>query len=295
MEILRASTGTANNSQIALLNDLAYRTVRAKKGFQKKLDERAIKNEKFYKKLESQVKGVIKNFNFEELRKNNQALIDQLGSCPLSCFDIIEAMQAGDCMCLCLDVGRTQAALADPTKLVIKDIIPTFMASESFLDSAIYNLSKNQDAHGNFNVQSEGKLAMGIGRENITGIMPLYFFKEHWELARRKAAPVYGFLCTLDIMGYASSQFFTIPYMVLLKCIEKTYNEQDKEMFKNIQQWVLETCVTMLRFNEEFRKQVVAMVKNFVLSAENRTIDIVPSIPVMIAQMYCLMQLEDYQ
>jgi len=41
------------------LNDLAYRTVRAKKGFQKKLDERAIKNEQLYKKLAAQVKETV--------------------------------------------------------------------------------------------------------------------------------------------------------------------------------------------------------------------------------------------
>lgn len=51
-------------------------------------------------------------------------------------------MEAGDCMCLCLDLGRSGAAIADPTKLVIKDIIPTFMTSDSFLDSAIFNLNK---------------------------------------------------------------------------------------------------------------------------------------------------------
>jgi len=49
----------------------------------------------------------------------------------------------------------------------------------------------------------------------------LYLFKEHWEIARRKAPPVYGFICTLDVMGYASSQYFTVPYLVLLKIIEK--------------------------------------------------------------------------
>ena len=108
-------------------------------------------------------------------------------------------------MCLCLDVGRSPAAIADPTKLVIKEIIPTFMTSDSFLDSAIFNLGKTEEAHGGFKVSNEGKLAMGVGRENITGVLPLFLFQEHWEIAKRKAAPVYGFLCTLDIMGYASS------------------------------------------------------------------------------------------
>jgi hypothetical protein len=41
-------------------------------------------------------------------------------------------------MCLGLDVGRSEAAVADPSKLVIKDIIPTFMTADSFLDSSAF-------------------------------------------------------------------------------------------------------------------------------------------------------------
>src|SRR3569833_675798 len=166
-----------------------------------------------------------------------------LGPCPLSCFDTIEALDAGDCMCLCLDVGRSEAAIADPTKLVIKDIIPTFMTSESFLDSAVFSLGRNDTAHGGFKVGNEGKLAMGLGKENITEALPLYLFKEHWEIARRKTAPLFGFICTLDIMGYAPTQYFTIPYMVYLRCIRKSEEEAGKTIFKNIEQLVLDTCI----------------------------------------------------
>jgi hypothetical protein len=81
--------------------------------------------------------------DFKDIREKNKDIVDLLGPCPLSCFDAIEAMEAGDCMCLCLDLGRSGAAIADPTKLVIKDIIPTFMTSDSFLDSAIFNLNKD--------------------------------------------------------------------------------------------------------------------------------------------------------
>lgn len=286
------------NAQIAQLNDLAYRAVR-QKGMQKKLDERAIKNEAYYKKLEQQVKGQVAKMNFPELRTKHKDLIDRVGACPMSCFDIIEAMEAGDCMCLCLDVGRSPAAIADPTKLVIKDIVPMFMASDSFLDSAIFNIGKNKTEpeaiHGGFKVGNQGKIAIGLGRENITGVLPLYLFPEHWEFARRKAAPVYGFLCTLDIMGYASSQYFTIPYLVLLRAISKVKEEKGTEMYKNVLHLVTETCINIMKGSEEFRKNTIEMIKKFVDSAEFRTIDAVPSIQVMLAQIYCLMQIEGYE
>jgi hypothetical protein len=184
-------------------------------------------------------------------------------------------------MCLGLDVGRSEAAVADPTKLVIKDIIPTFMSADSFLDSSAFMIKKDENAHGGFGVKNEGNLAMGIGREKITGVMPLFLFNEHWEIARRKAPPIYGFLCTLDIMGYASSQYFNIPYMVLLRAIEKSI-EENKEVFTKIEGRILDTCKQIMGFNEEHRKMVIKTLTDFHNSPEFRTIDIVPSIPVML-------------
>jgi len=80
-----------------------------------------------------------------------------MGCCPLSCNDIFEAMESGDCMCLALDVSRSEACIADPSRLVIKDIVPTFMTGDSFLDSAIFSLRKDGEAHGGFGgTQKEG-------------------------------------------------------------------------------------------------------------------------------------------
>ncbi len=50
MEVLRSTQGKIPNAQIAKLNDLAYKGV-TKRGMQKKLDERSLKNEKYYKNL----------------------------------------------------------------------------------------------------------------------------------------------------------------------------------------------------------------------------------------------------
>jgi hypothetical protein len=66
-------------------------------------------------------------------------------------------MESGDCMCLALDVSRSEACIADPSRLVIKDIVPTFMTGDSFLDSAIFSLRKDGEAHGGFGgTQKEG-------------------------------------------------------------------------------------------------------------------------------------------
>jgi len=206
VEILRNSQGSTkiDNEQIAKLNDLAYKAVRHQ-GLQKKLDERALKNEGFYKKMNEEIKKKSKEIDEKALREKYKDIIEFTGSCPLSCNDAVESLIYGDCLCLGLDIGRSEAAIADPSKLVIKDIIPTFMGADSFIDSASFKIDRNSMAHGGFDSRNAGSLAEGLGRENISGVLPLYLFKEHWEIARKKCPPVFGFMCTLDVMGFASS------------------------------------------------------------------------------------------
>jgi hypothetical protein len=68
--------------------------------------------------------------------------------------------------------------------------------------------------------------------------MPLYLFSEHWNIAKRKVQPVYGLMCTLDVMGYSSEQFFTVPYLVLLKAMlnaEKDPSEVNKRILEQVE------------------------------------------------------------
>lgn len=207
-------------------------------------------------------------------------------------MNTIEALESSDCMCLGLVVERPEAAVADATKLIIKDILPRFMTADTFLDSSIYKMKKNANAHGGFGKGTNPDLAPGVGNEKISGVMPLYLFREHWEIARKKAPPIYGFMCTLDIMGYAPSQYFNIPYMVLHKAIQKS-KEENKSIYRFIEDQVLETCKQILTYNETHRNDVIKTLKNFHDSPEFRTIDIVPSIPVLITQLYVLSKIEN--
>ena len=208
-----------DNLLIAQLNDVAYKAIR-KTGVQKKLDERAIKNDDFFKKLDAQLKSTFDKIDFEKVAaKHEETLKAQIGDCPLSQCNTVELMRNSDCMCIGLSIARSNATISDPSKLVIKDVYPVYMSLDSFLESSIYNLKMNQDAAGGFDLKQEGKLAVGAGREDISGVLPLFLFQEHWELAKRKLQPLFGFMCTLEPLGYTSSQFFIIPYLVLTKAI----------------------------------------------------------------------------
>jgi hypothetical protein len=88
-------------------------------------------------------------------------------------------MQEGDCMCLALDVVRSEVTIADPSRLVIKEIIPNFLTSSSFIDAATFAIGDNPQATGGFDKNAERKMIVGANRENITGCFPLYLFKEH--------------------------------------------------------------------------------------------------------------------
>jgi hypothetical protein len=63
-------------------------------------------------------------------------------------------------------------------------------------------------------------------------------------------------MCTLDPMGYTSSQAFTIPFLVLLKAIEDVAQEptEIKNVILNL---VLETCTDMVSTNEPLKKQII--------------------------------------
>lgn len=143
LEVLRlAQNGQMTNAVIAQLNDCAYKAIR-KQGVQKKLDERAIKNESIFKANDHKLKTLMKNFDEDKVRAENKTIVDQLGVCPMSQCDTIEMLKQGDCMCLCLSISRSEAVINDPTKLIINSIVPTFMGLDSFLDSSIFNLKKN--------------------------------------------------------------------------------------------------------------------------------------------------------
>ena len=73
------------------------------------------------------------------------ATIDaKIGNCPLSVCSVIELMQNKDVMCLGLSIARSQATIADPTKLVIKDVFPVYMSLDAFMKSSIFNLKMSQ-------------------------------------------------------------------------------------------------------------------------------------------------------
>ena len=96
-----------SNLLIAQLNDVAYKAIR-KAGVQKRLDERAIKNDEFFKKNDANLDAAHQKLDFDKIKQNHeQKMIDKLGDCPLSQCNAVELMENKDCMCLGLSIGRS--------------------------------------------------------------------------------------------------------------------------------------------------------------------------------------------
>ena len=220
---------------------------------------------------------------------------EKLGMCPMSQSNVVDLMREKDCMCLGLAIKRSEAVINDPSKLIIEQVHPVYMSMDSFLESAIFNLNMNKDAAGNFDIKDEsGKLAVGAGREQLTGLMPLFLFNEHWELAKRKAQPLYGFMCTLEPLGYTSTQFFTIPFLVLIKALQQNLNKPSEAMAQVVE-LVQQTCMNIIATNTQFQQQIVEKFTQFVAAPQNRTADVVSEIDVLAAQVWCLSKLSAKQ
>ena len=107
------------------------------------LDKRALVNEERYQKLDSEIDQIVEKLDLDKLRKKHAEILEDIGSCALSCMDVCDALEMGDAMCIGLEVEKPEAAIADPSRLKIKNIVPTYTTSESFLQSAKFNLSQN--------------------------------------------------------------------------------------------------------------------------------------------------------
>lgn len=118
------------------------------------LDKRSSQNQNLYHQNETQIKKVVAKMDLKQLEKDFKQLIDTIGDCPLSCCSVTELMSDYDCMCICLNVQRPEAAIADPSRLVINDVYPTYVSADLFLKSARHKLehsfSDGKDAHGGF-------------------------------------------------------------------------------------------------------------------------------------------------
>ncbi len=171
-------------------------------------------------------------------------------------------------MCLALDVVRSEAAIADPTKLVIKKIIPNFISGQSFIDAATFAIGNDPQATGGFDKNADRQMIVGANRENITGCFPLYLFKEHNKIAIAKKEQIYGFLCTLDPLGFTPQQSFVVPFLVLHRAFTDLMKDKENTKLKEIYEMVFETCKHVY-FKTEIALEEYKKIKSIISDPQN--------------------------
>ncbi|PKK71641.1 hypothetical protein RhiirC2_744260 [Rhizophagus irregularis] len=287
-----ALKGTLTNQKIADFNNLAYKNI-TKQRLKKKLDDRAIRNVEKMEEVEKKIEEIVSKIDFVELENQESEDNLQTYTCTISTDNYIEVMKEGECMCLTLDVGRSEAAIADPSQISIKKINQTLMSSGAFLNSVTFALndkSSVESVHGGFQKESiSASIFKGLARENITGILPLYINEKHWSIAREKIKPIMGYLVTLDIFGYAYSQISTVPYLVLSRALGDTSSEFKRRQAK----WILETCDAIYKQSSALREDNKKLFKNYIENPANRTIEHVPNNLVFLGHLLCALRCGD--
>ncbi|GBC02143.1 hypothetical protein RclHR1_04480007 [Rhizophagus clarus] len=287
-----ALKGTLTNQKIADFNNLAYKNI-TKQRLKKKLDNRAIKNVEKMEEVEKKIEEIVSKIDFDELENQESEDNLQTYTCTISTDNYVEAMKEGECMCLTLDVGRSEAAIADPSQISIKKINQTLMSSGAFLNSVTFALNDKFDVesvHGGFQKETfPASILKGLARENITGILPLYINEKHWSIAREKIKPIMGYLVTLDIFGYAYSQISTVPFLVLSRALGDTSSEFKRRQAK----WILETCDAIYKQSSILREDNKKLFENYMKSPANRTIEHVPNNLVFLGHLFCALRCGD--
>ena len=107
-----------------------------------------------YEKLEAEIQDIQSKIDFDNLAEKEKETITDVGDCILSLMNPIDALQSGDCFGIGLSIHRPEAAIADPSRVVVHDIVPTYLTVDSFLESAKFKLMNNhgpdQNVHGGF-------------------------------------------------------------------------------------------------------------------------------------------------
>lgn len=267
-----------------------------KKGLQNKLNKRIEENANLVNNIKKSVSETVEKIDIEDMRKKYEELAAKVGDCILSSNNFIDAIADEDCLCLTFDIGRSQAAVIDPTQIIIKNVYPSFLTAGSFFFSTEFALKKNKLAHGGFEKHADGLILKGAAQENITGVMPLYFCEENWKVAKQLLKLTIAWDVTLDPLGYSYSQIKTVPFLILSKLAQMVHEQPTSELLKFQFELVKQTCMQIMKdgsqehFETKFNQEVIDLYTKYVDDLSIRTIDSIANNAVFLSQLYIAME-----
>lgn len=295
-ELLRTSASQSlTNHQIASVNALAYRHVTRNSNL-KTLDKRALQNVELLNQVSSKVKSASKRIDEKDFAEKYKTLIEEVGCCALNLSNIPEALKSQDCLCLTFDIARPEVAIQDASRIVIRKIYPTVICATAFLDSVKFSMKLNPNNSGGFDPAFHGDIVKGASNESITGALPLYYCKEHWEVASEYIKPIVGWDVTLDPLGYDYNQLRTVPFLLLIKALEDR-EENNNEFNSKVVRWIMETCCQIIKdemamnAKANLAETVKGLWERYHEDGTVRGVETVQNNKVLLAYVYCLQEM----
>ena len=239
------------NSNFIELKSLSYCNI-TKKKFSKHLDQRAAKNELNFLSNFSKLKEMI---NSEIDKINELDANDFPDYCYLTQTNYKDLLKNQDCLGLCLQMTRGgEVVIVDPNFIKIEEIgYSSFVSLNSMFMALKYFLDRNQseteilNVHGGFLRNFKSHFLGGTHRSTYNAMIPLYINDFHWKIARLLLQPLFGYLVTLNIDGYASNQYYTLYFLVFEKVIHDMIANTNSEAIKRIFEQIKQCCQSILK------------------------------------------------
>ena len=274
------------NSNFIELKSLSYSNI-TKKKFSKHLDQRAAKNELNFISNFNKIKEIV---TMEIDKINELSESDFPDNCYLTQNNYKELLKSQDCLGLCLQMTRGgEVVIVDPNFIRIEQIgYSSFVSLNSMFMALKYVLDRNKDelevlnAHGGFMKNFKSHFLDGTHRSAYNAMIPLYINEFHWKVSKLLLQPLFGYLVTLNIDGYASNQYYTLYFLVLEKIILDMIQNSNSEAIKRMFEQVKLCCQSILK---EFHI-LNPNVKSFIEDRLKRTKDEWPNLASYILYIY---------
>ena len=278
-----------NDNNLAMIANKAY-SYQLKKGMQRRLNMRAAQNINLEAEIATKLATIVDNIDWENLKKNSIPAEAVDYTCVISCSDVIEAMKVCDVMCLTFNMSRSENAIVNPENLRINNICASKITFGSFCESLVYRLERDETAHGGFDPNAKTSIVVGDGRDEINAIIPMFICPEHWLMAQECMKLVFGWMCTLDILGFDFMQLVTIPFALLSYVKSQPASEFNLAYTKCVE----DICYAICKQHPKYFDNVIIKANQYIENGCIRTIDQIGNNQIFLAQLRLLKRMPEF-
>lgn len=239
-----------------------------KKGLRRRLNMRVAENANLEAEISDKLTAITSNMDWTKLENELPAEANDY-TCVVSCDNVIDAMKKSDVMCLTFNMSRSGASVVSPENLRINGICSSKLTFGAFCESLVYKLNVDSTAHGGFDPNAKSSILVGEARDEINAVLPMYICPEHWAMSSQCMKLAFGWMCTLDILGYDFLQLVSLPFAVL-----SYIRSQPKSSFnESYEKCVYDVCRAICEENPNYFTNVIAKANKYIDDGSVRTID----------------------